>query len=1053
MRIVHLSDIHLSEPNLKDFQLFYLPTLISKLSELNSEKKIDLVAITGDLVDKGGCSLNKPYDIFEKTFLKKLYDDLKLDKHHIVFVPGNHDIDENLIEEVTEEGLKTICNSVDKIDKFIDDHRKGDHDAIKRQKAYKQFEKRYFSKFKDSYHSNFESCYIFSINNKNIGIACINSSWRHSKDLNPNNLVLGSRQIFYANEFFAKYNCDYKIALLHHPLDIISQIERGDLTSTLQNSDYLMVLFGHTHKQDTIYKLGNIGNIFTTTARTAFSNPREKIETYKSGFTIIDINLDEYKVLLTYFRYYYERSCFDLDLSEAEAGKYERELILTGNKAKFLEYYKINNKTLDVLKEEINSSLVISGTDSIAPKTVNDIFVLPKLSDTPFIYNPDTVSKSKYYKLKDVIESKDNILFFGMKEIGKSTLLHRIFLEIAENYPKYGYIPIYINYLELRNKKVRSVISRYLMEELKTVDELLQENKIILLIDDIEENDDTEYERKSILEFNELYPKIKIIGTTTDKYEMLISASKNIINDLNFKCIFIGEVSVKEFKELSNKWFHKNNSQWLKDNLEKLIKVFEILRIPKTFFSISLFLWIIEKQENFTPVNKANLVSSFLQFILEGLKKENIDAGSYNYNKKIVLLTEIAYRMYKEGDKNNNYCISKIILINYIQEDFNLNQRKWNAEEKFNEFIERGILKVDLSLNVRFRFECFFEYFLSLNINNNEEFKKEVFQDDNFLSFIEEIDFYTAQNSSAKDNLLWIMKHLESAFSKLDSFIQGNVDDYLPHESILLKGMDIDKHLPEIKKNKLQEEELEEIIDTQLEKIPVAENIKTKLSYDKKVHFYLVLELSARILKNSENIKEPDLINNSIETILNKSAKYSVYLQSEAIVNIHKKYLKDNTGGRIPIEEFVILVYSPVISQLLLLTWVGTEFLEIPLSKIISKYIKLGKYNISSFELFLAVFIYSDLKLPEYLKKIDDSLNVISNSYIAELYFLKLLLYYNFRANNLDATAYENTLKKIVKKAKNTTSKKAKLIVKQIKDTFDNNEISSTLEDSQDIIE
>ena len=73
MRIIHLSDIHLSNENFQSFKSYYRNSLIKELNKINSETKIDLIIISGDLVDKGGSSLKKiegyenvdnHYDIF-----------------------------------------------------------------------------------------------------------------------------------------------------------------------------------------------------------------------------------------------------------------------------------------------------------------------------------------------------------------------------------------------------------------------------------------------------------------------------------------------------------------------------------------------------------------------------------------------------------------------------------------------------------------------------------------------------------------------------------------------------------------------------------------------------------------------------------------------------------------------------------------------------------------------------------------------------------------------------------------------------------------------------
>lgn len=51
MRIIHLSDIHLSYDNIEDFRNYYKEAFIKELESINAQKNIDLIIISGDLVD------------------------------------------------------------------------------------------------------------------------------------------------------------------------------------------------------------------------------------------------------------------------------------------------------------------------------------------------------------------------------------------------------------------------------------------------------------------------------------------------------------------------------------------------------------------------------------------------------------------------------------------------------------------------------------------------------------------------------------------------------------------------------------------------------------------------------------------------------------------------------------------------------------------------------------------------------------------------------------------------------------------------------------------
>ena len=721
----------------------------------------------------------------------------------------------------------------------------------------------------------------------------------------------------------------------------------------------------------------------------------------------------------------------------SENGEYPDKLIISKNDVEFNKYLILTDRTCKAKQEIMNTALVIHGTDSIAPRTINEIFVLPKLTEKPILIS-DIDDEVNLIKLQDILTSNRNILLIGDKETGKSTLLNKLFIEASNSFASYQNVPIELDFSELKKKDIKPLIRSFLNEpDHEEVEEMLIRGKLLLLIDNYIENDEYSHAVNRIKKFVRDYPKTKIIVTTATDIDTLLTSENTIFakksgedSEKEFKPIFIGSVGVKEFKNLAIRWFNRKDSEWIQKNLEKLIKVFEILRIPRTFFSISLFLWIIEKQENFKPINKANLIQQFLIFILEGLKIENAKAGSYNFDKKIELLTELALYMFKKGDETSNYSISEAKAIKCFQTNFDLNQLvRLSASEKLNEFIDKGILKKELNNScIRFRYESFFKYFLSLNIDKDEKFREEVFSDAKFLSFIDELDYYTGRKRDDLVTLQFAMLKLQEAYSEIDKFINQNVDKYFPNESFILKHINPTNFVDETRKHKPSDDEIEEALGSQLEMLPVNDSIKIKNKVDYKKKFYHVLELASRILKNSENIKDPFYVNSSLDIIVNKAAKYGIYLQSIIAHNLANKDVDE-----MPLPPEFIIVIAPILNQLMLLSWIGTEFLETPLELKIRKYLKEDSKSISQYELYLTGFIFTDMKLRDYIKIIDKIIEKVDNKFILELCFLKVFLYYMFRpVNSSLLPLFEKQMAELLVKSRGISKKRAKKYVEEV---------------------
>ena len=1041
MRIVHLTDLHLSKENIDPLKQTLLNPFLTDLRKWSKPTPVDLVLLTGDLVDKGGASFQTNEDYYaeiETLYIDKICDVLSISKDRFIFIPGNHDVCEGKIDDISESGILQF-KDIARINRYVGDYKSDFHSGIERLKEYKKFEARFHSNTQNKYISNFESCYVVDINGEPVGIAALNSAWRCSTKLPKENLLFGTRQISDAIEFFNNNRTVFNIALIHHPIELISDIERRELQALLHAHNFNILLSGHTHSGEIIHSLGTHNKLFTSVAKTAFSNPRERIDEFKPGYTVLDLDRHvpgEVTVKCNFRKYIHSRLEFDKDVDISENGEYTSVVKTNANEV-FNRYLNLTGKTFVAKQDIINTSLVTHGTDSIAPRSLDDIFVMPKLTEKPVIIN-DIDEDPKLISLDELLTIEKNILLIGDKETGKSTLLNKIFSEASHSFARYQVIPIKFEFSDLKDRDIRPLVKNFLNDlQNEEIDQMFLDGKFLILLDNYVEGDEYFHAKNRLRKFVEDYSGNKVIVTTSTQIDNLITTEHDMFarrseddGQKEFKPFFIGSVGVKEFKGLAIKWFKRRDSQWIQDNLEKLIKVFEILRIPRTFFSVSLFLWIIEKQENFKPVNKSNLVSQFLTFILEGLKIENAQAGSYNFEKKIELLMELSLHMYRNGSADNNYSISETDAIRCFQNNFDLNQQKrFSAADKIHELIEKGILKrVNESNQVRFRYDAFFKYFLSLNIEKDDVFRAEVYSEEKFLSFIDELDYHTGRRRDDVASLEFVMQKLQEAYIDVDSFIGENVDEYIPNESFVLKHVNPTTFIDNTRADKLTDEEVEEALGSQLEMLPVDDSIRVKKDVDYKAKFYRVLELASRVLKNSENIKKPEYVNESLSVIIQRAAKYGIYLQSIIAHNV-----SNNKEDELPLPPELFVVLAPIINQTMLLNWLGTDFLETPLENKLSSLLRQEKASMSQYELYLTGFIYSDLKLKGHIDYLERVIDKVDNKFILELCFLKIILYYMFRPSKSPLLPiYEKMMAVILMKSRDVNRKAAKKYVEQV---------------------
>lgn len=1027
MRIVHLSDIHFSKENSENFKLLFEEPFLKDIKSFHNEIPIDFIIVSGDLIDKGGRSFNgdDAYEKLESEFINPICSAIDLEKENFIFIPGNHDINTNNIDEFYESGLQSKLNSIEKVNEFIKSNADINKQGIARMKEFHAFKRKFYAQSESNLLSCFASAFIREKSGKRVGFAAINSAWRCSPSLPKDKLMVGTSQIFYLDKLLKEKGCDFNIAIMHHPIELINEIERHEIKNALHEKDFDLLLSGHTHESSATNKFGPNGNIFYSVSRAAFNNPREEIEKFKSGYIILDVDIETLEITTHFRKYFHNRFVFDKDLELAGDGIFKSNLAQKATKKEFHDLILINNRTCELFKEDVNQSLLTFGTDSIAPKELTKLFVLPLITDSPETLG-DIEEERKKYNLDDLLSSVNNYLLIGEKESGKSTLLNRLFIEVSNDFPRYQRIPVLLKFKNFENKDIVRLVRDFIHENSESVRHLCNEGKILILLDDFEPFNGFQHSINKVKRFIKEYPEVKIIATSCSTFELFLSQeptlfSHNTESQNPFKPLFIGNVGINEFKGLAKNWFKDNNSEWLVDNIERLIKVFEALRIPRTFFSVSIYLWIIEKQEKFNPINKYELVKRFINHILEGLKIEDTKAGSYGYTKKIELLTELALEMYQHGDIHNSYALKESKVVKVFEDNFTLNQLKFSPIEKLQEFIDKGIIsKVNTDESVYFfRFNAFFSYFLSFNIDKDSVFKSHVFSDAYFLSFIDELDYYTGSKRDDKDALIFAMKKVKDAFENIDKVISDNFDSFIPKKSIFLKHVNTEDFLKEAKESKLSNDEIEEMLEGQMQLLPVDKSIKIKEeTKDFKSQFSKALELAAKVLKNSENIKDPDLVNQSLETIIKKSAKYGFYINSLIISEIEKNI------GDFPLPPELLFFMAPIINQLMLLGWLGTDFLEVPISKKIHK--NLTSKDESEYELYLTTFLFADMKFHDHIGILKKAIDKIENKFLLELCFLKIFLYYMMRPEGSSLLEpYEELMKKIVMKTRGFSKESA----------------------------
>lgn len=1016
VRLVHLSDIHFSKLHIKDFELFIVNTLIKDLKRYMDTNPIDYVIITGDLIDKGGlefASTEEAFYQFQQVFIDPISSALSIEKENFFFIPGNHDIDRNLDEKYVDVGLKKDLSSTEKVNEFIDNKK---IIGVERLSPYKKYERDYYASSKHKkYISDYEAVFLVEKGTTKIGISCFNTAWRCYSDDDKYNILLGERQITNARELNKEANL--LIALMHHPIEWLSEFERKNTFSFLSR-DYDILLCGHTHESSTFQISSLNGKLLIIHSPANWtSNIRSVDLEFSNGYQIIDYDIIEKKVKISYRRYSHKKESYVTNTDISEEG--EQIYLLPKGEELERQYHETDlAKNIEQTHiTELNEHLINYYTNSNSPKDLSKIFVKPRLSYRE--KDKDDEEKECFFEMDDILSSNNNFLIFGTKESGKTILLDKLLIKYVQEINLHHKIPVYLDFNELGNKRFETIISQFITEPITQLDEYLKANKVVLLVDNFNFIPNNEVNIRRLEKFI-FENKIQIICTSIQFVEG--EPPLDYIKyhpSINFFVLHFKSFNTAQIKKLIDNWFYGIEKFETPEKCDKILNVLLSLNLPRSPLTISMFLWIIEQQESYQPQNHALMLENFVEKILEKTSKKPILSEKFDFVNKVKLLSEIAFKMYQTD--NYNYNLTFHELNEFIHERMVKKKFEFDSVDILNDFLDKGIFLVEHNGTekvVRFRFNCFFEYFLMKKIETDNDFRNAILKNQNYLNFYNEIDYFTGIKRDQINILKITIEDMKKTFEELIGIITNAPDsfDSIFDQSNNSLASTLDANfIKKINNNKLEtQKEIEVARDQMVDSMPSEKELVKK---SPKLNITQKLErswtLAAKVLKNSEEIDDGDLKKDAFNSILECSMAYAFLYQFYLEELLEQK--KDTPN--ISQYEKILSEILPLVHQVILNKLLGTAKLSVVIREHLDEI--LSDSTKTDFEKFIVVFLYSDLLGKDYVKYLNKFVKSIKKHYIYDVSLFKLISYYHMRSKSKESNViYENLMSDIIISAK-----------------------------------
>ncbi len=714
IKILHFSDLHIH--NSYDQE----KVLDCFLKDIQSDEEFDLVVCSGDIAARGN---------FQKENILKFFSKIKEivgENTPIITCPGNHDINLSKRKARFEVIFSSIKTHADANDLFNDLYKDPDDNLLAHLEDYNDIASEITSE-------NLKNKIFFTkkikIDGKNVGIASLNSAWftKGGGNNDYGKLFIAQHQVERAYDDIKE--CDIKIAIFHHPLEWLSPDEKTYIQNTLTNS-FDLLLCGHMHNTNASSLASNLGNLFTSNTGCLYQT-----RDYFNGYSIIEIEEGQIRTIAR--EYYEQRNCFDKSI------RFSSDSTSTFSFEKKKEITAISGEVIRHINLIANRKL-LSTNSGVAPQELSTIFVEPPLSyanEKQYYALESDTEKHKLTTLENIYKCQGNIIFFGKRESGKSTLLNYIITHEFKKIHPQAQLGIVIDLDKSRTLERNITRASILSAAINFLDgnlnkreltDLLKSGHILVAFDNL--NTKNKNDEKVIREFIKEFNSSKYIASANEP-ELQIS-------DFNYNIdLFNEQIHIHSFKKSHTKKLVQN---WFIDDLEasnssiKLVnKLIDQLNVPSTPFLISMLLWVVEKNKNNSHLfNEASVVQVLIEGLLnkfgEEKKREDFDSTNLSH-----FLKEFAF--YLDNNKITNISLSNFdnFKIGYFT------ARGLTSKENLrNELIEKGILYGDSNF-IGFKFDCFRSFFLAEHFNTNEEVWLNIIRDKKIQDYSVEFEYYS----------------------------------------------------------------------------------------------------------------------------------------------------------------------------------------------------------------------------------------------------------------------------------------------------------------------
>lgn len=733
LNILHISDFHFQKGKTKEYQ-----NRTSEMISSISGKKIDFIVFSGDLVFKGENSYTEASSVLIDDLLKNL----NLTKDKILIVPGNHDLNRKNELQMVKDSIEQKRSSED-IEVFCSD--------VEQLKAsLSRFEE--FNSFLNEFYKDVEGIEIrplyirinTKINGKDIVAIGLNSAWRCiESEKDRGNLIYPT---FMAEEaFFKVQESDFVICAMHHNLRDFKEYIENDLVDIIYPNCNI-IFSGHYHRERTSIESYNDGGLIHAISA-AIYNRHDRYSEYGFCIWTLDTEIQE----ATIEKFLLEKGKFVAQKSQVLS------LPMDEDKKEQNEIRKLLRLRLNEAKIRADKDFVTGEQADQQPgATFLSLFKNPIIKKECVEELVAKQSKGTKQSINDIIASKESICLVGTNKCGKTSILRKIQIETLDDVYKDKILPIFIQYKDFKQGKkldLQKEVADYLNMSRGDAKKFMNSHTILLLVDDMNVKDKIFGDMIST-ELDQI-PNSKLIATCENFFGKVNLTIK--VKGKEMEQLFIHDIGEQEIHELTLSWPHipEANKYHVED---KIVSICRHMNIPFNFWTVSLFLWIFEKTDPQNIHNNFELVKLYIDELMDKTGIIRDQSITIDYEDLKLFLAELAYLLYKQS----GYRISEEDFFEFIKSYREKNKKFDIGAIELINLLEKKQIIENTDKFYTFRLNGVFEFFLALQMQENEEFRKEVLANQTMLlSFGNELEFYAGFRRKDFDSIKTIYSNIK----------------------------------------------------------------------------------------------------------------------------------------------------------------------------------------------------------------------------------------------------------------------------------------------------